>query len=77
MLPEFIIARDFPLNGLIFDYLPERNRLVQNTSPNKRTDTASAFIRSSPQIIYEAFLNPENHQKGMKSTLENLAEFIE
>jgi uncharacterized protein YndB with AHSA1/START domain len=32
---------------------------VQKTSLNKRTDTATAIIRSTSQIIYEAFLNPE------------------
>ncbi len=30
-----------------------------NTSPDKRTDTASAIIRSAPQVIYRAFLDPE------------------
>jgi uncharacterized protein YndB with AHSA1/START domain len=45
---------------------------MRETSVSKRTDTASAVIRSAPQIIYRAFLDPEavalwRPPKGMKS----------
>ena len=36
----------------------ERKSLVQSASLDKRTDTASAIIRSAPQTIYGAFLDP-------------------
>jgi hypothetical protein len=32
---------------------------MQDKTADKRTDTASAIIRSAPQIIYKAFLDPE------------------
>jgi uncharacterized protein YndB with AHSA1/START domain len=32
---------------------------MQDKTADKRTDTASAIIRSAPQVIYKAFLNPE------------------
>jgi hypothetical protein len=32
---------------------------MQDKTANKRTYTASAIIRSAPQVIYKAFLVPE------------------
>lgn len=37
----------------------EKYKLVQDVTANKRTDSASAIIGSSPQIIYAVFLDPE------------------
>jgi len=47
---------------------------MQDTRVSKRTDTASAIIKSSPHSIYKVFLDPEaiaqwRPTKGMKCNI--------